>query len=152
MIPLIERDVVQRNAWVKPAEFTDMLALAQSAPGVFAVNMAVFVGYRMRGRRYGGCYRMCFAVGGNNIAYSALLPSVPSYSGGEQYLHGVAPCCGCADSRSCVQGGQECKNRVGYIVDSYTHSVAYSLCGCFTHICHYSSRRAWIRVWQDERR
>ena len=49
MIPLIERDVVQRNAWVKPAEFTDMLALAQSAPGVFAVNMAVFVGYRMRG-------------------------------------------------------------------------------------------------------
>ena len=49
MIPLIERDVVQRRAWIKPEEFTDLLALAQSAPGVFAVNMSVFVGYRMRG-------------------------------------------------------------------------------------------------------
>ena len=49
MIPLIERDVVQRRAWINPEEFTDLLALAQSAPGVFAVNMSVFVGYRMRG-------------------------------------------------------------------------------------------------------
>ena len=65
MIPLIERDVVQRNAWVKPAEFTDMLALAQSAPGVFAVNMAVFVGYRMRG-----------VVGAMAAAIGCALPSV----------------------------------------------------------------------------
>ena len=43
MIPLLERDVVQRNSWLSPEEFTDLLALAQSAPGVFAVNMAVFV-------------------------------------------------------------------------------------------------------------
>ena len=49
MIPLLERDVVQRNSWLSPEEFTDLLALAQSAPGVFAVNMAVFVGYRARG-------------------------------------------------------------------------------------------------------
>lgn len=49
MIPLLERDVVQRNGWMEQDEFTDLLALAQSAPGVFAVNMAVFVGYRTRG-------------------------------------------------------------------------------------------------------
>lgn len=49
MIPLIERDVVERNGWLQRGEFLDLLALAQSAPGVFAVNMAVFVGYRMRG-------------------------------------------------------------------------------------------------------
>ena len=49
MIPLLERDVVQRNGWLNSAEFTDLLAIAQSAPGVFAVNMSVFVGYRRRG-------------------------------------------------------------------------------------------------------
>lgn len=49
MIPLIERDVVERNGWLQRGEFVDLLALAQSAPGVFAVNMAVFVGYRLRG-------------------------------------------------------------------------------------------------------
>ena len=49
MIPLIERDVVERNGWLQRNEFVDLLALAQSAPGVFAVNMSVFIGYRLRG-------------------------------------------------------------------------------------------------------
>ena len=51
MIPLIENDVVERNGWLKKDEFLDLLAVAQSAPGVFAVNMAVFIGYRLRGKR-----------------------------------------------------------------------------------------------------
>jgi chromate transporter len=49
MIPLIESDVVERNRWVEKNDFVDLLAVAQSAPGVFAVNMAVFIGYRLRG-------------------------------------------------------------------------------------------------------
>ena len=49
MIPLIESDVVERNRWIEKADFVDLLAVAQSAPGVFAVNMAVFIGYRLRG-------------------------------------------------------------------------------------------------------
>ena len=65
MIPLLERDVVQRNSWVSPEEFTDLLALAQSAPGVFAVNMAVFVGYRTRG-----------VAGAVSAAFGCALPSV----------------------------------------------------------------------------
>ena len=51
MIPLIEHDVVERNGWLRKDEFLDLLAVAQSAPGVFAVNMAVFVGYKLRGKR-----------------------------------------------------------------------------------------------------
>ena len=41
LIPLIESDVVERNRWIGKADFVDLLAVAQSAPGVFAVNMAV---------------------------------------------------------------------------------------------------------------
>lgn len=49
MIPLIERDVVMRYGWVDKKDFVDLLAVSQSAPGVFAVNMAIFIGYRLRG-------------------------------------------------------------------------------------------------------
>lgn len=49
MIPLIERDVVERNKWLEREEFTDLLAVAQSVPGVFAVNMSVYIGYKLRG-------------------------------------------------------------------------------------------------------
>lgn len=51
MIPLIEREVVEHHAWIDQREFTDLLAIAQSTPGVFAVNMAIFIGYKHRGLR-----------------------------------------------------------------------------------------------------
>ena len=49
MVPLIEKEVVDRKKWIKEDEFVDMLALAQSAPGPIAVNTAVFVGYKIDG-------------------------------------------------------------------------------------------------------
>ena len=47
MIPLIERDIVGRG-WLKQEEFIDLLAVTNSLPGVFAVNIAIFVGYRIK--------------------------------------------------------------------------------------------------------
>lgn len=51
MIPLIQREVVQVRKWMSPKEFIDMLALAQSAPGVIAINTAIFIGYKLKGVR-----------------------------------------------------------------------------------------------------
>ena len=48
MIPLIEKYVVECNRWLSKEEFVDLLAVAQSAPGVFAVNMSIFIGYKLR--------------------------------------------------------------------------------------------------------
>jgi chromate transporter len=53
MIPLIEAEIVTKKGWVTKEDFLDLLAIAQSAPGVFAVNIAIFIGYRLRGVR--GC-------------------------------------------------------------------------------------------------
>jgi chromate transporter len=50
---------------VKKEESVDLLAVAQSAPGVFAVNMAVFVGYKLRG-----------VPGALAAAFGCVLPSV----------------------------------------------------------------------------
>ena len=51
MIPLVEREVVDNRQWLSRDEFLSMLALAQSAPGIIAVNTAIFVGYSIKGWR-----------------------------------------------------------------------------------------------------
>ena len=48
MIPLIEEEVVNRHKWVSKEELLDLIAIAQSCPGVFAINIAIFVGYKLR--------------------------------------------------------------------------------------------------------
>lgn len=51
MIPLIQREVVDKRHWLEAGEFMDMLALAQSSPGPISLNTAVFVGNCLKGRR-----------------------------------------------------------------------------------------------------
>lgn len=51
MIPLVQREVVEKEGWIPQEEFLDLIALAQSAPGVIAINTAVFVGYKIDGWR-----------------------------------------------------------------------------------------------------
>jgi chromate transporter len=50
MIPLIEREIVDRRHWLSERDLVDQIALAQSLPGVFAVNLAALIGQRLRGR------------------------------------------------------------------------------------------------------
>jgi len=49
MVPLIEDEIVNKRHWIEQDDFLDLLAIAQSAPGILAVNIAIFVGYRLRG-------------------------------------------------------------------------------------------------------
>ncbi len=51
MIPLMQRELVERHRWLSEEEFMDEVALSQAMPGVFAVNMASMTGYRLRGVR-----------------------------------------------------------------------------------------------------
>ena len=44
MISIIEREIVDRHRWIERDEFLDLLAVAQSLPGILAVNIAVAVG------------------------------------------------------------------------------------------------------------
>ena len=51
MLPLIQREVVDRQGWIDEEEFLNMIALAQAAPGLIAVNSAIFIGWRVGGWR-----------------------------------------------------------------------------------------------------
>ena len=48
MIPIIQ-DEMARRGWISEDELPDIVALSQSAPGVMAVNISIFAGYRLRG-------------------------------------------------------------------------------------------------------
>ncbi|GAY27078.1 MULTISPECIES: chromate transporter [unclassified Prevotella] len=55
MIPLIEKEIVDRHRWMAREELMDVIAIAQSCPGVFAINVSTFVGYRLRKTRGAVC-------------------------------------------------------------------------------------------------
>ena len=50
MIPIIRDELVKRG-WLTDEELPDIIALAQSAPGILAVNVSIFAGYKMRGTK-----------------------------------------------------------------------------------------------------
>ncbi|MBQ9093757.1 MAG: chromate transporter [Prevotella sp.] len=50
MLPIIQNEIVRRG-WLKEEDFTDIVALAQSAPGLLAVNISIFTGHKLRGTK-----------------------------------------------------------------------------------------------------
>ena len=51
MISVIEREIVDNRQWVDRGEFLDLLAISQSAPGILAINISIFIGNRLKGIR-----------------------------------------------------------------------------------------------------
>ncbi len=48
MIPIIESEIVEKRKWISKDEFVDLIAVAQSCPGVFAINLSTFIGYKIK--------------------------------------------------------------------------------------------------------
>ena len=53
MLPLMEEEIVRKHQWLSRQEFMDILIVAQAMPGLFAMNMAGHIGYKLRGVRGG---------------------------------------------------------------------------------------------------
>ena len=65
MLPIIQREVVDRREWVDENLFIDIIVLAQSLPGAIALNSAIQIGMRLRG-----------ILGGLLAALGIIVPSV----------------------------------------------------------------------------
>ena len=65
MIPMIEREI-ESHGWLSPAEFIDIIAIAEMTPGPIAVNSATFVGFKTAGilgglfATLGSTYPLCY--------------------------------------------------------------------------------------------
>lgn len=47
MLPILEREVVEKKKWATSEEILDYYAIGQSTPGIIAINTATFCGYKM---------------------------------------------------------------------------------------------------------
>ncbi len=53
MLPIINKEAVERRGWLTQEEVMDYYAVSQCLPGMIAINTAVFVGDKLRGKRGG---------------------------------------------------------------------------------------------------
>ncbi|WP_338158818.1 chromate transporter [uncultured Phocaeicola sp.] len=60
MVPLIETELVNKRKWISQSDFLDLMALAQTVPGIFAVNIAIFIGYKLR--KFWGAFWMALGT------------------------------------------------------------------------------------------
>ena len=65
MLPMFQRELVEKKRWLTESEMTDLFSISQCLPGIIAVNTAVFVGHKQKG-----------ASGGIVAALGVVLPSV----------------------------------------------------------------------------
>jgi len=67
MVPVMEKEIVTNKKWLTKEEFMDILVVAQSTPGLFAIDMASHIGYKFKGW-----------LGGIVAALAVAVPSIVS--------------------------------------------------------------------------
>jgi len=60
MLPILEREIVEKRKWTTSEELLDFYAVSQCTPGIIAVNVATLIGYRQK--RYLGAAVCTFGV------------------------------------------------------------------------------------------
>lgn len=86
MIGLLE-DRMRRRGWLSAEEVLDCIAVAQTLPGVIAVNMSVYVGYRMKGIK--GALVSVFGMVLPSFVIIILIASLMENFGDNRYVNGA---------------------------------------------------------------
>lgn len=50
ILPVMQSELVEKRGWITEEELLEFYALAQSLPGIIAINTSIFVGYKIRGK------------------------------------------------------------------------------------------------------
>jgi chromate transporter len=93
MIPLIERKVVDEKGWVSEKELLDLIAVAQSCPGIFAVNISIFIGLKRKGNKgavvsaIGTCLPSFLCI----LAIALVFQQFRENAYVEHFFHGIRP-------------------------------------------------------------
>ncbi len=79
MLPILQREVVEKKGWVTEEELADYFAIGQCTPGVIAVNTATFVGQKLAGMA-GGIVATLGVVFPPLVIISALAEVITRYA------------------------------------------------------------------------
>ena len=89
MLPMLQREVVERNHWTTDEEILDYYAIAQCTPGVIAVNTATFVGTKIKGA-LGGAVATLAVVTPSLIIITVISAVLQSFSSYTVVMHALA--------------------------------------------------------------
>jgi chromate transporter len=87
MVGILQHEAVTRRAWLRQEEFADGIALANLLPGPIAVDVAVYVGYRLRG--WAGATVSLLALLAPAFAIMVGLTAVYLHYGRVPQVHGI---------------------------------------------------------------
>ena len=91
MMPFMQRELIEKRGWVTEEELIDYFAIGQSTPGIIAVNVATFVGYKRLGW-FGGIIGTLGVVTPSWVIIMLLagaISSVDKYPLAQKALHGI---------------------------------------------------------------
>jgi len=71
MVPVLEKELIQKKGWITMDEVIDYYTIAQITPGIIAINMATFIGYKRKGFPGAVIATISFAVPG--VTFMALI-------------------------------------------------------------------------------
>ena len=91
MMPIMQHELMEKRGWVTEEELIDYFAIGQSTPGIIAVNVATFVGYKRLGW-FGGIIGTLGVVTPSWVIIMLLagaISSVDKYPLAQKALHGI---------------------------------------------------------------
>ena len=89
MLPFLERDIVGKRHWATTEELMDYFALGQCTPGMIAVNVATFVGYKISGF-WGAFFATLGIVTPSFVIISVIAAFLSGFSDSPLVIHGFA--------------------------------------------------------------
>jgi len=73
MVPLVEREFIKKRGWTNMDEVIEWYTIAQITPGIIAVNLSTFIGYKRKGSLGGILATIGFVLPGISIIIAAAL-------------------------------------------------------------------------------
>ena len=73
MIPIVERELIKKRGWTNMEEVMDYYTIAQITPGIIAVNVSTFIGYKRKGPLGGTLATIGFVLPGVTLIILAAL-------------------------------------------------------------------------------
>lgn len=153
MIPIMEQEFVDKNKWMDKQEFMDIMVVAQTTPGIFAIDMASHIGYKLKGV-WGGI------VGAIGIALPSIIAILiiamffqhfkDNYWVGKFFM-GVRPAVVALIAAALLQDGKDGKHQPLQHLDSRCLLSADCSFRHLPYLHHHRSRCAGLALWKGKK-
>jgi chromate transporter len=89
MLPMLKHELVEKKSWVSEDDLLDYYAVGQCTPGIIAVNVSTFVGYKKRGI-IGAVFSTLGMISPSLIIISILAAFLEQFMDNETVMHATA--------------------------------------------------------------